>query len=183
MSNVTKFAAYNSENDCLPVIGDCHATWLDAATEAMSHDGFAWECRELSQEDFETIYEVRDADGSLYTDFNNEADAKEEADRLTADGIACTVVTNIDDQDYKVGQFALWAKSSHHGNNVYLPKGISHKDFLRITGKSVEDCLRQFEKRGNTSMHIRYNVAVADCEFDDSGTLLKIDGVAVDLSE
>jgi hypothetical protein len=117
-----KYAAYDPTCESISQV-EHHDTWLEAACAAMSYDGYAWQCREITAEDLP------------------------------------------DESHYKIGEHFLWVKSTHHGNNSYEPEGIRHRDATGISGSSVEECLKQYEKRGKTwTLHPRLNIVVQEID-------------------
>lgn len=175
----TKYFCYNPENDGALNGHTMHTAWADAAAEAMSDDGYAWKCREITAADLPARFNVIDSTGRIVDRFSDKDDADTEAASLTEDGEQHTVEQVANESNYTIGDFGLWVHSRHYGNNQYEPEGIDHRDFTNITGNDVESCLREYSERGDSGYcHPRHHIIVAKATFDDAGNLIEADGIS-----
>lgn len=92
---------------------------------------------------------------------------------------------DIDDVREHYGKMALWVKSSHHGNNIYEPVGIRHRDYTEITSDyrddadAMIDCLEQYEARGDGTLHARLALTIRTKTYVDD-VLASVDGETVE---
>jgi hypothetical protein len=185
--NTAKFLAYNPQNDA-PFLGDYIAledTWLEAARAAMSADGYAVECREITEDDLPSYWVIVDAAGVPDDDFSRSDSAREAEEELAEAKIedpeyylGYTVKEIFDESRAEIGQFGLWATSGSHGNNIYDPIGIQRRDFI-CARDSAEDCYSEVESRGEYgSMHMRYHIVVVEAVVNADGEIIEYDGVS-----
>jgi hypothetical protein len=174
-----KYFFYNPENDSALDSHTMHETWGGAAAEAMSDDGYAWSCREITADDLPSRFNVINSQGRVVEYFRDKDDADTEAASLGEDGEPHTIERVADESDYTIGDFGLWVHPRHFGNNCYAPEGAAHRDFTNITGPDVESCLHEYSERGDSGYcHPRHHVIVAEATFDANGNLIEADGIS-----
>lgn len=137
MSTTTKFLPYNDNSGA---IARASSTWLEAARECLSYDGYAWECREITEAD-----------------------------------------VGVNDDGNLTGLMGLWVRRRHLGNNVYIAEDTDFTGItsLRVGDAGVEHCLRQYQARGNGSLHCRYELSVIELTYAGT-TLSHINGARVE---
>jgi len=178
-TTTTKYFAYNPEHQGAFDGHTLHDTWGAAASEVMRDDGYTFDCREITADDLPVRFAVLDSNGAQRETFEEREDAEDAVRELSEDGEQHMIERVADESRYSVGDFALWVKSRHHGNNSYAPEGVNHRDFTGITGESEEGCLRQYSERGDGGYcHPRHHIIVAEATVDDDDNLIEADGIS-----